>query len=135
MGKGYTRIDRSKVAVVVGGMAAKAGERAANKMADRARANVVADGLVNTGQLLHSFKVENRTTDPLKPRYRVFSTDPKAKYPERGTRGSVAAPGRVLRFKPKGGGVYVFAKRTGPVRAYRFMERARDATTVRDFTG
>ena len=63
----------------------------------------------------------------------VFSNLHYAIYQERGTRGSVARPGRMLRFKPKGSSTYVFAKRTGPVPATRFMERALNSLTSADF--
>jgi hypothetical protein len=124
------------VAEVIGGIAMRATLAAANTTIERIQSNIIADGLVNTGKLLHSFDVRKAaSSSDLVPRLEVFSSAPYAMFPEKGTRGSVAAPGGVLRFQPKGASSFVFAKHTGPVRAYGFMARAVQAITSSDFVG
>lgn len=118
---------------IVGRISHEAGERAAVITVARVRGNILADGLVNSGELLHSIQYEDRTIDPLKPSFRVFSDDPKAKYPEYGTSGATARPGHVLRFKPKGSTIYVFAKRVRGIRPYHFFLRAFRQLSKRDF--
>lgn len=54
----------------------------------------------------------------------IYVDAPHGKFQEYGTSGSQARPNGMLRFKPKGSSTYVFAKRTGPVPATRFMHRA-----------
>jgi hypothetical protein len=117
----------------VSGAGREAVARAALTTMKRAQRNVIAMGLVETGELAASFRTRNVTTNIMKPTYRVLSLDLKAKYPEFGTRGSVAAPGRWLVFKPKGSTTFVFAKKTKPVRRYGFMRKARDQLTKKDF--
>ena len=120
----------ARVVAEAGGMAVA---RAAAITMKRAQRNVIAMGLVETGELAASFRVRNVTTNILKPTFRVLSLDLKAKYPEFGTRGSTAAPGRWLVFKPKGSTTFVFAKKTKPIRRYGFMRKARDELTKKDF--
>jgi hypothetical protein len=40
---------------------------------------------------------------------------------------------KMLRFKPKGGGAFIYAARVRGVRGTKFLERAKDSLTDRDF--
>jgi hypothetical protein len=126
-------IDHAAVVTIVGGMTKEAVQRAADTTKGRARANVISMGLVNTGKLVNSFETRDVTLNPMKPKIEVYSTDKEAIYPEKGRGPIVAAPGKVLRFKPKGMVTFVFAKRVGPVRPYGFMRKAMLRLTRRDF--
>jgi len=121
------RIDHAAVIRIVGGRVNAAAERAAHRGAGYVRGNIVADGLVNTGRMLKGVTVrESPASTPLRRRYEIVSTAPYTKYPEHGTRGSVARPGGVLVFKPKGAATFVFAKKTRGVPAHHFMLRAKN---------
>lgn len=104
-------------------------KRAAEVTQRRAQQNAPVD----TGRLRDSIKVYKRTTAPPMTTYDVGPTVEYGLYQEKGTRGSVARPGGVLRFKPKGSGVFIFRKRTGPVRARHFMRDAYRRLTVKDY--
>jgi hypothetical protein len=127
------KYDDAAILRITGVLSKKAAERAAEKTRKRARENVIAMGLVNTGKLKDSFEKKDVTTNTLLPTFLVYSTEPTAKFPEFGRRGFSAAPGKVLVFKPKGGSTFVFAKKVGPVKPYGFMKKAKQQLTVADF--
>ena len=128
------RLNTAAVIRIVGNRANAAAERAANTTADRVRQNIVADGLVNTGGMLRGIRVrESPVSTPLRRKYEVVSLASYTHFPEKGTRGSVARPGGVLVFRPKGSGALVFAKRTRGVPAHHFMQRAKMALRRTDF--
>lgn len=134
MGTYRTRIDRTAVVRIVGQKYSKAAaKRAALATRERAQRNVIVMGLVDSGQLAQSFRVKDVSTHPLKPSFRVGSTLERAKYPEFGTRGAMAPAGKMLRFQPKGSTMFIFRKRTGPVKAYGFMKAARKSIRKADF--
>lgn len=103
-------------------------EKAAQVTKKRARRNAPVD----TGDLKKSIR-SKVTRHGEYSKFIVYTDKEYAIYQEFGTRGSQAKPGGVLAFKPKGSGTVVFAKRTGPVPATRFLGRAYDALSIRDF--
>lgn len=128
---GQVKINQGRLEAVVGSRIRQAAENGANTLKRRVEGNIVAYGLIDTGRLLHSIRVQDLNSTGLIARFRVYSNDDKAKYPEFGTRGSVAAPGHVLAFRVHG--VLIFRKRTGPVPEFRYFRNARDSMNKRDF--
>jgi len=126
------RIRESVVNRYVSALTRKSALAAGNRVADRARANVLKDGLVNTGDLADSFKVKDLTRNRLHPKVKVYSAVDYAKFPEFGTRGSTAGPGKMLRFQPRGSGVFIFRKSVRGVRAYGFFRKAAKLS-IKDF--
>lgn len=126
------KIDHGKLVAIVGAKTDAAAKRGAERGKLYAEQNVAAMGLVNTGRLLRSFRVRKIAGTDLIKKYRLESTDPKAKYPEFGTRGSNAKPGGVLVFKI--GGKTIFARHTRPIRPYGFMRLARQRLKPSDFS-
>ena len=116
-----------------GGTVDQAVRKASGRARDLARRNLTADGLVDTGRLRQSVRFEHLRTTPSQTRYEVGSDLDYAIYPERGTRAHGPRTARVLRFKPKGSGTIVFAKRVRGVRAYRWLSRVLDQLRASDF--
>lgn len=113
----------------------RAARRGAGRARDLARRNITADGLVDTGRLRQSIRSEHLRTSPTEVRYEVGSDLDYAIYPELGTRDHGPRTARVLRFKPKGGSGFVFARRVRGVRAYKYLTRVLSQLKVTDFLG
>ncbi len=134
MGNTSVKISQAAIIRIVGGRVNAAAKRAADQGAVYVRQNIVADGLVNTGRMLKGVVVrESPMSTPLRRRYEIVSTASYTKFPEGGTKGSVARPGHFLVFKPKGMATFVFAKKTRGVPAHHFMLRAKMTIRRADF--
>lgn len=131
MGRVY--INKAAISNIVGDMSKKAALRAAERVRDRARANIIASGRIETAQMLDGFTITDTTGDKKRPTYRIQNTKSYFRFQEQGTRGSTAKPGGALRFKPKGSSVFIFRKKTGPVTAGNFLRMAKEAATPADF--
>jgi hypothetical protein len=64
----------------------------------------------------------------------VFTRVPYAEFQEKGTGPIVAAPGGILRFKPKGMSAFIFRPRTKGVPALHFMRDVARSLRKSDFT-
>lgn len=108
--------------------------RASGRIRDRAKINVTQAGLVDTGLLRQSLSYQRERADGRSIVWVIGTNVPYAKYHEFGT-GPWIYPARakVLRFLPRGGGVYVFARRVRGVPATAFLKNAVQATTPSDF--
>jgi phage gpG-like protein len=117
-----------------GGDLDKAMGRAAGRIRDRAKVNLTTAGLVDTGLLRQSIRHEQVKADGQEIIWLVGTSVPYGKYHEFGT-GPWIYPRRakVLRFWPRGGNAYVFAKRVRGVPETAFLRRAAEATTSLDF--
>lgn len=108
--------------------------RAAGRVKVRAGLNVMAAGRVRTGALAAGFTM--RKVDSIQPHtttYQVSSTIPYAGFQEEGIGPQQAAPGKVFRFKPKGSGIFVFARRTRGFKGGHFLRNAYRVLTTGDF--
>ncbi len=134
-GKGASvTIDPRKFAKKVDEISEKSSMQAAQITADRCREEVIAAGRVNTGHLANSFRIKREVSPPAAGIWwRVYSTVKYSDYQNLGTGGSTAKPGHVLRFKPKGLNLFVFARHTAPIRGAHFMEKALKRLTLKDF--
>lgn len=126
------RIDLGALEATVAPMAAEAVERAARTAQERARQNVISDGLVNSGGLRDSFQIKP-VDGGLYPKYAVGSPLDYVKYPEFGTRAHGPVSAKALRFMPKGGKSFVFTTWVRGVKPYRFMRRTLDGVRPTDF--
>lgn len=109
-------------------------KRAAGRAAERANRNVIAKGRVRTGALSKSYvPVEQPGTNSDMVTYDVASPLDYAGLQEEGAGPSVAKPGGILRFQPKGSSVYVFRRRTkGFAGAHQLRDALKDLS-FRDF--
>lgn len=123
-------LDNRKMQDVVGRLTNRAMTRGADAAVSRAKQNAP----VRTGNLQRSIirsSVVSRGF--MRWNVQIFTELPYAIYQEKGTRGARPVNAKVLRFKPKGSNTFVFAMKTGPVPATRFMERALNSVTTADF--
>lgn len=112
-----------------GGTIDQAVRRAAGKTRDEAKAIVTSEGRIDTGLLRNSIRTQ-RVGDA---HWQVGSDVDYALYQHEGVRPFGPKRKRFLRFIPKGGSTYVFAKRVRGFRGIKYLTRALDRLTARDF--
>lgn len=115
-----------------GGMIESGVRRAAGVVRDNAKRNITAAGRVDTGRMRNSIESQ-RMSRGNGVWYEVASRLPYALYQHEGTKDHGPRRARVLRFKPKGSSVYVFARRVRGVRGVPFLTDALRRLTARDF--
>lgn len=97
------------VEAMIGRHSDRAAKRAADATRDRAKANLVRAGRVNTGKLLRSIHTFNRTAGRDRAVYAVGSALHYAGWQEEGVKGPIFPKrAKVLRFKPKGSATFIF---------------------------
>jgi len=127
-------IDPAQVHLLLGETVGTMAKRGAERIAARANRNVVAKGRVRTGALSKSYvAVLQPTKDPAIFTYDVGSALDYATLQEEGAGPSVAKPGRVLRFQPRGSSVYIFRRRTKGFAGAHQLRDAFQATGIADF--
>ena len=118
--------------VDVTGRSAKA---ASDKLASRISTEINRAGRVRSGLMMRSPRARLASRAPMRITYTIGEEMPfYTRYQNDGTRGSVARPGGVLAFKPKGSSVTVFARRVRGVQPARFFEKALASMTLDDFS-
>lgn len=128
------RIDVPEMRAQVGPLAQGAVQKAADVSKRRFASNIRSDGLVNTGKLANSIiTVPAPGSDLLAPAVVVGSPLDYAKYTNFGTRAHGPKTAKVMRFKPKGGGGFVFAKWVRGIKPYKYAERTLDQIRPTDF--
>lgn len=128
-GKVKVKVDGDKVTAVIGRHTKSAAERAAARTVARAKARAPVD----TGVGRASISYRERKDGFMRWSFVIGTSKKYMLYQEYGTKGSVARPGGVLRFKPKGSSVFIFRKKTGPVPAKHFLRDAVRDVSTRDF--
>lgn len=115
------------------GTIAQATWRAAGKVRDDAKRELTTQGRINTGRLRQS--VVGRRVRSGRPGiwYEVGSPLDYALYQHEGTRDHGPVRARLLRFKPKGGSTFVFARWVRGVTPSKFLTKALTRLTVNDF--
>lgn len=103
--------------------------RAAGRTRDRARRNIAKLGRIDTGRM--SQAMYSKRTGQLE--YEVGSPVHYAGYQEHGTKGHGPRRAKVMRFKPKGGKGFVFAKYVRGITPGKFLENALKDLTPDDF--
>lgn len=125
--------DRRAIRKLTGEGTQVVSRRAAIRVRDRARDNVTAAGRVNTGAMRDSIRVYPVYSHPEASSFEVGSVLPYTNYQEFGIGPVFPVTAQVLRFKPKGSGVFVFAAYTRGFKGAHFMRKAWRSITVRDF--
>lgn len=132
-GSAEVRINRAKFGRLVQGVSQESASRAVEALKQNLMLEVYRSGRVRTGEMAHkwaSTEVPAHTRNGT--RFAVWSPVSYTKYQDQGTRGSRPNPPRkALRFRA--GGKIVFAKKTRPITAAHFMERALGAMTLDDW--
>lgn len=130
--------DRAFVELVTPtGIVGRAVSKAAGRTRDRAKQNITTAGRVDTGAMRQSVNNQQIRQTPTSVTQRVATN--VGKYPEYQEKGT--GPGRiypkrakVLRFKPKGGGAFIFATSVAPVKGAHFMRKALQQLRITDFS-
>ena len=114
------------------GTIAQATWRAAGRVRDQAKRNITADGTVDTGRLRASIE-GTRWRGRTGVWYEVGSRLYYARWIHDGTRDHGPVRARMLRFKPKGSGVFVYARRVRGIKGTKYLTRALQNLRVSDF--
>lgn len=130
--------DRAFVELVTPkGIVGRAVGKAAGRTRDRTKQNITTSGRVDTGAMRQSVNSRQIRQTATSVTHRVATN--VGKYPEYQEDGT--GPGRiypkrakVLRFKPKGSKVFIFAKSVAPVKGAHFMRKALRQLTRSDFS-
>ena len=114
--------------------------RAAGRTRDRAKANLVAAGRIDTGRLLNSISAR-RTAEvgmgpspsPLATTYAVGTPVFYAGFQEHGIGPVYPRKAKVLRFRPKGSSVFIFRPMTRGFPGAHYLRDAYRALTLKDY--
>jgi hypothetical protein len=105
-----------------------------NLIVNRARHNIMADDLINTGALLRSVEARLVSKTPNGTTYLVGSDLPQGHYQEVGYPYRIYPKrAKALRFKPKGSSTYIFRASTRGYDAHHWLERTLDGINSYDF--
>ena len=132
-GKVKVNIHRGAVVAVVGPIA----DRAAYKAAQKARGYIIAEiraaNRVKTGRMQSGMQVRTIASSDLARRYEVSSSAPYTIFQNNGTRAHGPRTAKALRFIPKGGSDYVYAKWVRGIQGAHFMEKGVARVRASDF--
>lgn len=131
---GKVTVDSAKLRRALTNIAEAASERAAKNLRAKIREEIIMSGRIDTGEMMERIDVDHAV--PHGPNQRRWAVRPKTKqfrFQDRGTRGTPYRPGQVLRFKPKGSGVYIFRKSSGPISAAHFLKKAQARMSAKDW--
>lgn len=113
----------------------KALARAAGKTRDRAKMNLTKAGRVDKGALRNSITAQQVSSSGRVITWSVGSSLSYAILQHEGVRGPVLPRrAKVLRFVPKGGKQYVFARRTSGFSGVPYLTDALNSIGISDFT-
>lgn len=112
----------------------RAVRRAAGRARDYARANLTSDGNIDTGRLRNSVETQRAPSSSRPVNYEVGTRLEYGIYLEAGTRDHGPVRAKVLRFKPKGAGGFIFRPRVRGIRATRWLSRVLSRLSPNDFT-
>lgn len=127
------RWDEPALTAAVGQIGDRAARAGAGRIRDRAKRNIQAAGRIDTGALLQSIQARQMMFG-MTTRWEIFSPLEYATYQHEGVRPFGPRTAKVLRWKAKGKGGYVFSTRSGGFSGVPFLRDAADQTTIGDFT-
>jgi hypothetical protein len=106
--------------------------RAAGTVRDNAKREIISQGRVDTGKMVQSGRIQkvHRGNGSW---YEVLFPGDVAWYQHEGTRDHGPRRAKILRFKLKGSGAYVFARRVRGVKPSKFLTKALSRLRVGDF--
>lgn len=133
MAKYVLKLNNSRIQQHVGGIGYQAATRAANKLVTRVKQEITAADRIDTGAMRAGVQHRPTSSKPLHTRKAIFTPVHYVRYQNEGTGGSVARPGGVLVFTPKGTNTVVFAKRVRGIQPARFFEKALASVDVKFF--
>lgn len=108
--------------------------RAAGRVRDRAKQNITAAGRIDTGALRNSIVGRRVRQGGRGVWYEVGSDLHYAIHQHEGVAGPIVPRrAKVLRFKPKGSGAFVFRPRTSGFKGEPFLVDALRSLTINDF--
>lgn len=126
-------IHRGQVVSVVGPIA----ERAAYKAAQKGRGYIISEiraaGRVKTGRMIQGMQVRTISSTDLIRRYEVSSSAHYTIFQNNGTRAHGPRTKQVMRFIPKGGSTYVYAKWVRGIEGAHFFEKGTARLRASDF--
>jgi len=131
---GKVTVDSAKLHRALTNIAEAASERAAKNLRQKIREEILLSGRVLTGEMMEKIDVDQAV--PHGPKQRRWAVRPKTKqfrFQDQGTRGVPYVKGRVLRFKPKGSGVFIFRMSTGPISPAYFLKKAKARMSASDW--
>lgn len=99
-----------------------------------ARDVIMAEGRIDTGEMLENIEIESLENGPNVYSFTVTAVAPHAWFNEVGTKAHGPKRAKVMRFTPKGGSGFVYAQWVRGISGIHFMERAVRSLTVDDFT-
>lgn len=127
------RINSAKLQATLMELSTQAAGRAANVYREKLREEISASGRINTGEMFTNIRIEPGPPGTQSATWRVIPEADHFRFQDQGTNGVPARPGRVLRFKPKGSGVFVFAKSTKGISAANFLRKTAARMRPNDF--
>lgn len=136
-GKRYTlTLDKGRMNPMLQEVADAACHKAARRAVDRTRDNIQAAGRVDTGRMMQSTRLRRVSTNLAQvEKYQVYVEAPYARWQEEGHKVAWITPKRakVLVFRPKGSGSFVFAKKVRGTKGAHFLRDAVRSLRVKDF--
>ena len=109
--------------------------KAAGWVRDESKTIIRDEGRTGAGRLQNSINSWEANTNQGEVLFSVGSQLPYAIFQHEGVKGPVLPRrAKVLRFRPKGGGAFVFARSTKGFEGIFFLTRARDRLTPKNFT-
>lgn len=130
-----TRFDNAGMADFVATTLAPSIQKAAGAVRDMAGDYLTAAGRRDTGNLIRTINAETVRTTGRGVSARVVSDQPYSKFVHDGTRSPILPRrARVLRFVPKGGRGFVYARQVSGIAATPFLTEALKRVRASDFT-
>lgn len=127
-------IDSARVAAEVGSIVQNSVQHAAREARERAKANLVAAGRMDTGKLHQSINFRKSRGNYPVTTYNVGTPLQYGLYQEVGTQGPITPKNsKFLRFKPKGSNTFVFARSVRGIDGAHYLRDAVQSMTVSDF--
>jgi hypothetical protein len=120
-------------AMTESGTIAQATWRAAGKVRDDAKRELTSQGRIDSGALRQSIVGRRIRNGRIGTFYEVGSDLPYAWFQHEGTKAHGPVRARRLRFKPKGGGAFVFARWVRGVTPSKFLTKALERLSIGDF--
>ncbi|QNL30245.1 hypothetical protein SEA_CLEARASMUD_35 [Microbacterium phage ClearAsMud] len=133
MTKVKVNIHRGQVVSIVGPIADRAAYRGAQKARGFIISEIRAAGRVKTGRMIQGMQVRTIGSSDLIRRYEVSSSAPYTIFQNNGTRAHGPRTKQVMRFIPKGGSQFVFAKWVRGIVGAHFMEKGVARVRASDF--
>lgn len=129
-----SRIDSNAIPEVLQNLVVPGVQKAAGKVRDDAKAIITAAGRVDKGTMRNATQAETARVTGNKVVGRVVNDADHAIYQHEGTRGPILPRrARVLRFTPKGGGGFVYARQVRGVEGIKFLTKALEQLRASDF--